>query len=176
MRKRVTCLAALALCPAALLLAGTQGNAPADQAQGPDILQEERIGVLHIGMPADQIGAALPCQAERGKEVFDAATGEYVQEWRFPDCGVTIGLGADSQGGTQELRAITITRPSLLRTLGGIHAGSTEQEVRAAYASMQDTEWSEPGEHLVAGSIYGGMIFELRAGEVHSIFLGAAAE
>ncbi len=54
--------------------------------------------------------------------------------------------------------------------------GSAEKAVNKAYAKEQEKEQSVPGESFVAGSVYGGIIFTLKAGVVTDIFIGAAAE
>lgn len=71
---------------------------------------------------------------------------------------------------------MTITSPSTLQTQRGIRIGSTEQEVIKAYGRFQNAEDSKPGELLVAGSIFGGAMFNFHQGRVSGIFIGAAAE
>lgn len=72
MRKRLLCLAVLALC----LSAAIHRSASGAEAEAPDILQQERIGRLHIGVPASQAGTQIPCETERGPQALEAATGE----------------------------------------------------------------------------------------------------
>ena len=70
----------------------------------------------------------------------------------------------------------TVPAPSTLKTLRGIGIGSAEKDVTSAYGELRDDEMSVAGESFVAGSVYGGVIFDFRDGKVSRIFLGAAAE
>lgn len=74
------------------------------------------------------------------------------------------------------IESITLTSPCTLATKQGIRIGSTEQEVRKAYRKDWNREDSASSENFVAGSIYGGIIFQFQDGKVTRIFLGAAAE
>jgi hypothetical protein len=102
--------------------------------------------------------------------------GDYYQEWAYPACGIRLDMGAATPKGRQTISSITITRPSSWKTGRGIGIGSTEREVIAAYGRDRERETSVPGERLVAGTVYGGLVFTFAAGRVTQIFLGAAAE
>jgi len=162
-----------------LLVCGWGGGAWAAAPEGqPDILaflKEERIGDLRLGLTEEEVKARIPGKLKKGKERQWAATGEYVQKWAYPDCGVFLEMSSDDKGGAKRVMSITIRSPSLLRTTRGIRIGSTEQELMKAYGPYQDEEMSRRG-RFVAGSIYGGVIFSVKAGQVTRIFLGAAAE
>ena len=45
-----------------------------------------------------------------------------------------------------------------------------------AYKRDRNEEESTPGSSFIAGSIYGGVIFQIENGKVSQIFLGAAGE
>ena len=72
--------------------------------------------------------------------------------------------------------SITLAAPCTLATKRGIRIGSTEQEVKKAYKKDWNKEDSTSSGRFVAGSIYGGIVFEFQNGKVSRIFLGAAAE
>jgi hypothetical protein len=137
---------------------------------------KERIGKLHIGLSAKEVKQIIPGQPARGPEEFWGADGQYHQEWQYPDGGITLGMVSKKKGGLKSLESLAITKPSLLQTQRGIRIGSTEAEVVEAYGRFLNTEDSKPGELLVAGSIFGGVMFDLQQGKVNRIFLGAAAE
>ena len=84
--------------------------------------------------------------------------------------------GLREEGAPKAIESITVVSPSDLSTKSGIRIGSTEQEVMKAYASHWNKEDSSPSKTFVAGSVYGGLIFDFKAGKVSRIFLGAAAE
>ena len=83
---------------------------------------------------------------------------------------------AKKKGGLKSIESITITSPSILQTQRGIRIGSTEAEVIKAYGRFQNAEDSKQGELFVAGSIFGGVMFDFQQGRVSRIFIGAAAE
>jgi hypothetical protein len=137
---------------------------------------KEQIGKLHIGLSAKEVRQIIPGKPTRGAEKWWGADGQYHQEWQYPDGGITLGMVAEKKGGPQSIESITITRPSTLQTQRGIRIGSTEAEVVEAYGRFQNAEDSKPGELLVAGSIFGGVMFDFQQGRVRRIFIGAAAE
>lgn len=139
----------------------------------------ERIGGLRLGLSEKDAAKSIPsCKLWKGKEIFEGATGEYVQVWKSAKCGIELKMGSERKGGAKTVESITLTSPGSLVTSRGIRIGSTEDEVFKAYGRYQDRDEGniEKGKELVAGSIYDGMIFELKNGKVVRIFLGAAAE
>jgi hypothetical protein len=72
------------------------------------------------------------------------------------------------------VRNIWLRAPSTLATDRGIRLGSTADEARAAYAGTLDSRAGE--DSIVAGSVYGGVIFTVEGGRVVGIFVGPAAE
>ena len=159
---------------AALLLAIVwQSPAAADAFA---LLKEERIGPLRLDLPASEVKPLITCPVQRGPVEWWGADGDYHQAWAAPACGLTLDLSATESSGSQTLTAITLTRPSSWKTARGIGIGSTEREVIAAYRRDRERETSVPGERLVAGTVYGGLVFTFHQGRVTRIFLGAAAE
>ena len=69
-------------------------------------------------------------------------------------------------------QAPAILKPERKRDLG---IGSTYTEVRAAYAGVIDGDDSSSS-HLVAGSRFGGVMFNLSEERGNHIFVGASAE
>jgi hypothetical protein len=139
------------------------------------LLQKERIGNLRIGLSAEKIKRTINCTPKRGPENLWAADGAYHQEWQYRNCGITLGMVSDRKGGRKSIESITLTSPSYLSTKRGIRIGSSERAVKKAYKAEWNRENSK-SEFFVAGSIYGGLIFQFQNGKVSRIFLGAAAE
>lgn len=140
------------------------------------LLKAERIGPLRIDLPEGEVARGIACHLRRGPVTPSEVDGDYYQEWAYPACGILLDMGAATPKGRQTIRAITLTRPSPWKTRRGIGIGSTEREVMAAYGRDQELETSVPGERLVAGTVYGGLVFTFHQGRVVRIFLGAAAE
>jgi hypothetical protein len=178
MNRKIRILVAGLMLAGGTCLALPQGKAPAPatEEERAALFTQEQVGDLRIGMSQADAAKAVPCRVQRGKEVFEAATGDYVQDWRYPPCGLTFKMGSGTKGGPKTVQSITVTGPSTLQTKRGIRIGSTEQEVVQAYGRYRDEEWSKKGESFVAGSVYGGLIFTFTGGKVSKIFLGAAAE
>jgi hypothetical protein len=170
---------ALALLLAALTLpAPPQGKAApkATEEEKASLMEQERLGDLRTGLSGTEAQKAISCPAQKGKEVLEGATGDFVQTWRFPGCGVELKMASEKKGGVKTVAAITVTAPCTLRTKQGIGIGSTEAEVIQAYARYNDEDGTQKGRCFVAGSIYGGVIFTFTGGKVSKIFIGAAAE
>lgn len=150
-------------------------------------LGEERLGALALGTPMGEVLAALGPASEVGEPFEEGATGEVVRTYTWAKAGIRIdsarGSGepsADPAGSApttlEYARSVEVRAPFAGKTRRRIGIGSTEAEVERAYADTIDRETSARGEKVVAGSVFGGMIFEIEGGRVASIFLGAAAE
>ncbi len=140
-----------------------------------DLMREEQIGAFRIGLSEDKVNKSIDCSIKRGPEQLWGADGAYHQEWEYVGCGITLGMVSEEKGKSKSIESITVTAPSIVGTKQGIHIGSTEQEVISAYEPYWNREESVSG-NIVAGSIYGGLIFSFEDGLVSRIFLGAAAE
>jgi hypothetical protein len=154
-------------------------------------LDGESIGPLKQGLSADEVVKLLGEAGEKDEITEEGATGDWVQSWKYPDRGVDLWMRADTQTGPQTVAAITILQPCEFATARGIKIGSSYDEVAKAYGDVKDQdrffddegggEAAPPEEDdktsFVAGSVFGGLIFELDAEQkVASIFMGAAAE
>ena len=161
-------------CLAFMVIIGLIGSVALAADEFP--YDKEQIGKLHLGLSEKEVRQIIPGQPTRGAEQLQGADGEYHQEWQYAAAGITLGMVAKKKGGHKSLESITITSPSLLQTQRGIRIGSTEAEVIKAYGPFRNAEDSKPGELLVAGSIFGGVMFDFQQGRVNRIFIGAAAE
>jgi len=138
---------------------------------------KERIGGLRLGLLENDTVASIPCTPKKLKEIYEGATGDYVQTWQFATCGIVLKMSSPKKGAPKSISAITLTKPATFATGRGIRIGSTEQEVLAAYGRYRDADGdSKKGKRFVAGSVYDGIIFDFQDGTVVRIFLGAAAE
>jgi hypothetical protein len=138
---------------------------------------KERIGELRLGLPEKDLQGIVPCAPSKLKEIYEGATGDYVQTWKYPECGIVLKMSSAKRGGAKQIASITITRPSTLQTSKSVGIGSTEKDVLEAYGRYKDRDGAtSKGKRFVAGSIFDGLIFDLKDGKVTGIFLGAAAE
>lgn len=139
------------------------------------LLKQEQIGNLRIGLSEAKVKQAIKCAVKREAEQFWGADGAYHQKWKYADCGIVLSMVSEQKGGSKSIESITLKNPSRLSTKRGIRIGSSEKAVMKAYKAEWDRESAKPG-FFVAGSVYGGLIFQFENGKVIQIFLGAAAE
>jgi len=71
---------------------------------------------------------------------------------------------------------VTLSTPSRKKTSRGIGIGSLQKEVLEAYGAEFNREESLLPDTIIAGSVFGGLVFTMKDGRVESIFIGAAAE
>ncbi len=137
---------------------------------------KESVGKLRPDLSEKEVKQIIPGQPSRGPEELWGADGAYHQEWKYPAAGITLGMVAEKKGGPKSIERITLTSPSTLATSKGIRIGSTEAEVNEAYGRFRNAEDSEHFNCFIAGSIFGGVMFNFTQGKVSRIFIGAAAE
>lgn len=136
----------------------------------------EGLGKLALDKEAVVVLELLGEPESKGADVLMAATGEWVQEWAFPSQGLTLMMGSTEKGGKKTVWSITADEKCELATERGVRIGSSEAEVKTAYGKFYNAEESREGETFVAGSVYGGVIFEFEKGKLAGTFIGAAAE
>ena len=140
------------------------------------MFEGDSLGSLRLGQSAADVTKALGKPQSKGSDVEWEAIGEWVQEWHYPKQGLTLAMNSAKKGGAKTILSITAEAPCKLATSRGITIGSPEAEVAKTYRDVLNRDEGEPGSLLVAGSVYGGVMFHLKAGKVTQIFLGAAAE
>ncbi|MFY9309011.1 MAG: hypothetical protein WAQ28_08170 [Bacteroidia bacterium] len=139
---------------------------------GSELLQNETFGNIKIGLTAAQTQEALGKPEKKGEKAEWEADGETHQKWNYK--GIELDMIGKEQ---QTIASISITAPSTLKTSKNIGIGSPKAEVETAYAGMIDKSATDEGsENIIAGTMYGGIIFQIENGKVKEIFAGAAAE
>ena len=157
-----------------------EGVPVGDEAEGNgySLLMHEALGDLRLGMEASEVLELLGTPKSKGEIEEEEATGDFVQEWQYPDVGLTLYMSAASRGAPQSLGSLRASSPCNLKTKRSVGLGSTWAEVDKAYGDVHDLEGLDPDDKLsyTAGSVYGGVFFFFEAGKVESIFMGAGAE
>ncbi len=156
-----------------LLLVGSPSHAKDDEFH---ILRTESIGGLKIGMSAEKVRASIHSKPSLGPNVKWGADGMFHQGWKYSAIGLEVGMVANKKGTPQTIDRITAVTPCTFATSRGIKVGSPEAQVKKTYKGEINQESSQDGKVLIAGSVYGGIIFTIQNGSVSRIFLGAAAE
>lgn len=150
-------------------------------------LGEERLGDLSLGLPMAEVMKILGPADEVGEPFEEGATGDIVTSYAWKKKGIRIDSARSSvepdpnpAGSAPTMieyaRSIDVSAPFSGKTRRGVAIGALEADVVRAYAETLDPEASRQGEKVVAGSLFGGIIFTIEGGRVTSIFLGAAAE
>jgi hypothetical protein len=159
-------LALTALCPAA----------EADPDAAWKMLKAERFGELRLELPEKDVLKLLGKPEKQGRVVLQGADGMYVQTWSYPAKGLEFTMSAEKKTGPKSIASITAFPPCDFSTKKGIKIGSPEGDTRKAYAAWADRENASEKNTFIAGSVYGGIIFNFTKGKVSRIFFGAAAE
>lgn len=98
------------------------------------------------------------------------------QTWYYDSKGMELDVRRNNEN-KQIVYSIKLEKPCVYKTSRQIGIGSTKDEVLTAYKEeINPEEDSGDSSTIVAGSIYGGLIFALESDVVVSIFIGAAAE
>ena len=139
---------------------------------GFDIMKNETIGFLKIGLAAAEVLAGLGEPADKSPIRIWGADGLEHQKWRYPAKGIEFDMV--KRDGAFLVNMISITTPCEYKTKQGIGIGSSVKEVQAAYPNQLNPAVNDT--KLVAGTVYGGIIFGMEGGAVSSIFIGAATE
>lgn len=139
-------------------------------------LDSESLGQFYLGQSGQELKNKIHCHLKVQDEQLWGADGLYHQTWDCYEGGISFDMVSNKQGGAKTVASIMLSAPSQLKTKRGIHIGSSEQDVERLYAKEKDPETSRTNESFVAGSIYGGLVFQFKHGTVESIFLGSSAE
>ena len=139
-------------------------------------VDQEAFGKLTLGQKGEDIVRLLGKPESKGKDENWEAIGQWVQDWNYPAQGLKLYMASGKRGGAKTLLNLSASTGCTLTTARGIGIGSSEAAVRKAYAALEEKSEGKRGESFVAGSIYGGVIFQFKAGKVSEIFIGAAAE
>ncbi|MGK7925404.1 MAG: hypothetical protein AB4290_09180, partial [Spirulina sp.] len=129
--------------------------------RGFDLMERESLGGwLKLGLSQREILTRLGEPSQKGKDVFWGAIGMYVQEWEYRDRGISLQMESEEPGQPKQILSIAISAPCDLKTNAGIGIGSQEETVIQAYHDYHNDFFSND-ESLVAGTVYGGLIFSL---------------
>lgn len=148
--------------------AANSGSAADDLAEaGFRLLEEETLGQLRYGQSVDEVTTLLGEPTSRTEPEIWAADGCSHESWTYE--------GVELQFADGLLQRITVTAPFAQTTAAGIGIGAAVEEVQKAYAGLIDETTANEGT-IVAGTVYGGLIFTIEHARVTAITLGVSAE
>lgn len=158
--------------PDAMQTGETSGNNANDTDFG--LLETESFGSLKLNLPDKEVLQLLGKPTHQSKPELWGADGLHHATWVYPQQGITLNMSTEDQKNFTVF-SITLNKPSALRTARNVGIGSAYNEVLNAYKKEIDTEFTDTA-YIIAGSMYGGLVFTFVNKEVSTIFLGAAAE
>ena len=137
-------------------------------------LMKEKIGFLSLGISEDIVLKNLGDPEKKSTARIWGADGMEHQSWYYPAKGLEFDMVR--KDGKQVVDRISIERPCDYKTQRGIQIGSSAADVQTAYKNEINPQYGAPDSSIVAGTVFGGIIFGIKDGRVHSIFVGASAE
>ena len=137
-------------------------------------LMKETIDDLLLGIDDREVLKKLGEPENKSAAQIWGADGMEHQRWFYPAKGIELSM--IRKGSQQVVDRISLTSPCDYKTQRGIQIGSKVAEVQLAYQPEINPQSGQTDSRIVAGTIYGGIIFGVKQGEVTSIFIGAAAE
>ncbi|MCF8383612.1 MAG: hypothetical protein K9G39_08495 [Chlorobium sp.] len=145
------------------------------------LMQSERLGPLRLGLPAGELLQVLGKPEEKSERNVWGADGAEHQSWRYVAQGIVLGMIAEGAANKQQIDGITISVPCRFRTTRDIGIGSSREAVLEAYRkeiaqSSGDSAVGISDDTVIAGSVYGGVVFTIKDNKVSGIFIGAGAE
>ena len=137
-------------------------------------LMKETVGDFSLGIDDSVVLKKLGEPDKKSAAQIWGADGMEHQRWHYQSKGIELGMIRN--GSKQVVDRISLESPCDFKTQRGIQIGSKAAEVQLAYNNEINPHSSRPESTIVAGTIFGGILFGIKDGVVNSIFIGAAAE
>lgn len=141
---------------------------------GDYLMSNEKFDDLALQLSVDKVIKKYSTPDEKTEPKLWGADGFYHQTLKYNTLGFELGLSGEVAT-KMTIDRITINAPCSFKTNEGVGIGSSKADVEKAYKNQIDPS-IESSEVILAGTIYGGLTFDIKDGKVASIFLGAGAE
>ena len=141
---------------------------------GFELMKNESFGEIRLELGINRVLEILGEPEEKTKAELWGADGEYHQQWNYLNNGIELDIIGEPDTALK-VNMITISGHSELKTKRNIGIGSSFEDVKSAYKSEIDPNMIDI-KTIVAGTIFGGIIFNFENNKVNSIFIGAIAE
>ena len=143
-------------------------------SKGFQLMKTESVNFLKIGLLSQELTKKIGMPSKKTKMEENWVDGNLHQMWYYPQLGIELDMVLEEN--TLKISRLRIIKPCHYQTKKGIRIGSKRLEVIAAYKDYIEPHSLDEEEGIVAGSVYGGIIFTIEKGKVVSIFIGAASE
>ncbi|HNY13063.1 MAG TPA: hypothetical protein PKK26_15860 [Candidatus Wallbacteria bacterium] len=141
---------------------------------GTALMETELVGLIKIGLTDKDVIKILGKDAVKGKAEVWGADGLTHQDWNYKKAGVSLGFV--NSGKKWLVSTISVEKPCDFKTARNIGIKSTRAEVCKAYENEIDPENAGDASKIIAGSLFGGVVFTIEKDVVTAIFIGASAE
>lgn len=142
---------------------------------GFELLRKESVGPLKLALSSEDVVKALGEPEEKSDFSLWGSDGLEHQTWIYTEKGIILSIVKTENA--VSIESIDLSSPCTYKTSRGIGIGSKKSEVYEAYKQEIDpAENKEDSPFIVAGSVYGGIIFSIENDSVSGIFIGASAE
>ncbi len=142
---------------------------------GFDLLRNDSIGPLNLSLNSDDVVKNLGEPEEKSDFLVWGSDGLEHQTWVYNEKGIILNIVKTENA--VSVGSIDINKPCTYKTSRGIGIGSKRSEVLEAYKPEIDpAENNGDSDLIVAGTVYGGIIFSIEKDSVSGIFIGAGAE
>jgi len=153
---------------------GAQSGAEDIEELGFELLRTDSLGEIKLGTPMTSLLQWFGEPQEKSEAQIWGADEQLHQTIKYTALGLEFDMVSDGDS-SMTVNMITATAGCTLKTAKGIGLGSTHDEVKAAYKKYISESASDEIT-LIAGSIYGGIVFGFEDKKVKSIFYGAGTE
>ncbi len=144
-----------------------------DNVKADLLMRTETLGQLQLGLSDKSTIKEIGNPAYKSAITKWEADGMYHQDWTY-DSGIDLNMaGSDSL--KLEIFSLRFFAPCTLKTSRNIGIGNSMAEVKEAYKDVLPENQGQE-QSLIAGSVYGGIIFNFESDKLSSVFIGAAAE
>lgn len=141
---------------------------------GDYLMHNEKFADLALELSIEDVIKIYNTPDEKTEPELWGADGFYHQTFKYNTLGFELGFSGEEVT-KMSIDRITINAPCSFKTNKGVAIGSSKADVEKAYKNQIDASIVD-SENLIAGSIYGGLMFDIKDGKVASMFLGAGAE
>lgn len=143
---------------------------------GFDLMQNEAIDFLKIGLLDREVIDALGEPLYKSNNIFNDDDGIEYQTWYYKPKGIELEMV--NEGNNQRINKISIYSPCDYKTLREVGIGSNQEAILNSYKNEVNSEYFDGRQSkVIAGTKYGGIIFYLdNEGYISKIVLGSENE
>ncbi|MBI5538678.1 MAG: hypothetical protein HY951_01360 [Bacteroidia bacterium] len=141
---------------------------------GNNLMKNESIWGIKKDMQSNNVIEIIGYPDEKSTAEEWGSDGQIHQKWTYANQNVELDMiGAENSN--QVVNSIYVKSPSDAKTSRNIGIGSNITDVTNKYSNEIDKSQTTEFQ-IVAGTIYGGIVFTFENKKVTSIFIGASAE